>query len=437
MAEKPTGKHTTPIVGGARVRRAGSRRQGVLALFAVAAIALLAFAGYLLFVPREDEVVLSDYATARVTVQTLQDTLELGGTVAARRTAAVTAPEQGVLESLLVAEGDWVAEGAPLAVIDAETLRDTQRSTERALERELRDYDRLLLEHRYRLAALERTGERLQEQVADATDDLAETRELVEIGSATGSEQESAEERLDDARQSLEDHLASVEETIALHELARANAEADIAELREELDDLDERLAETRIEAPISGRVVSVADAASATGTVINQFATILTLADTRDPLIESAIEEQYVGDIESGRPVAVEVGGERLLGTIERIGQVASAADDGGTPTVEIDIALDTELELIPGSSALVEVLLGEIAGALVLPRGPFLTSGNRRYVYRVEGDAAFRTEVEYGAITDDRVQIVAGLSEGDHVITSSYQSFIDVTTVTLGGTE
>lgn len=437
MAENSTSKHTTPIVGETRVRRAGSRRQGVLALFAVAVIALLVVAGYLLFVPREDGVVLTDYATAVVTVETLQETVELGGSVAARRTATVTAPEQGVVESLFVAEGDWVTEGAPLAAIDAEALRDAQRATERALERELRDYDRLLLEHRYRLAALERTGERLEEQVDEASDELAETRELVEIGSATGAELEAAEERLDEARRSLEDHLASVEETVALHELARANAEDDISELREELADLEERQAATLVAAPISGRVVSVAAAATTTGTVLNQFATILTLADTRDPLVTSVIEEQYVAAIETGRPVAVEVGGERLLGTIERIGQVASASSDGGTPTVELDIALETNLELIPGSSALVEVLLGEIRDALVLPRGPFLTSGNRRYVYRVAGDTATRTDVEYGTVTDDFVQILAGLSAGDRVITSSYQSFIDVTTVTLGGTQ
>lgn len=437
MTENPMAKRSTPIVGETRVRRAGSRRQGVLALFAVAVIAVLVVVGYVLFVPRDEAVLLTEYTIAQVTVETLQDTVELGGTVTARRMATVTSPEQGVVESLLVAEGDWVNEGDLLAVVDAEPLRDALTSSERALERALRDYDRLLLEHRYRMAALERTEARLREQIADAEDDLAETRELVGIGSASRSELETAEKRVEDARASLEDHLATIEETVALHELTRANVDDDIAGLREEIVDLEERLMETRVRAPISGRVVSIADAATTAGAILNQFATILTLADTRDPLVESAIEEQYVAAIEPGRPVAIEVAGQRYLGAIERIGQVASAASDGGTPTVEIDVGLETDLELIPGSSALVEVLLGEISGAFVLPRGPYLTSGNRRYVYRVEGDVALRTEVQYGAVTDDRVQVVAGLSPGDRVITSSYQSFIDVTTVTLGGTQ
>ena len=94
----------------------------------------------------------------------------------------------------------------------------------------------------------------------------------------------------------------------------------------------------------------------------------------------------------------------------------------------------LDGDAEILPGSSALVEILIGEIADAVVLPRGSYLTSGNRRYLYHIDGETASRIEVEYGEITDDYVQIISGVQPGDQIITSSYQNYVDHQTVELG---
>ena len=81
-----------------------------------------------------------------------------------------------------------------------------------------------------------------------------------------------------------------------------------------------------------------------------------------------------------------------------------------------------------------LVEILIGEIADAVVLPRGQYLSSGNRRYLYRIDGGIATRIGVEYGEITDEYVQVVSGVQAGDRIITSSYQNYIDYQTIELG---
>ena len=81
-----------------------------------------------------------------------------------------------------------------------------------------------------------------------------------------------------------------------------------------------------------------------------------------------------------------------------------------------------------------LVEILIGEIADAVVLPRGPYLTSGNRRYLYRVDGETATRVDVEYGEITDEYVQVISGVQPGDRIITSSYQNYIDHQSIEVG---
>ncbi|MFW5738404.1 MAG: efflux RND transporter periplasmic adaptor subunit, partial [Spirochaetota bacterium] len=284
----------------------------------------------------------------------------------------------------------------------------------------------------------ERQRDKLEQALENARADLAETRELFEIGSATRTQVEDAEQAASDAGEAIADHEAEVEEAIALHELSLANYRDDIEATRLEIADIEERLAATTIRAPVSGRVVTIADAATVSGELLKQYASIVQIADTRDPLVESEIDEQYVPLIEVGREIAVETGGVRYEGAIERIGQIASTTNDGGTPTVEVDVAIETagdgsQVEILPGASALVEVLIGRIDDALVLPRGPYLTSGNRRYLYRVSDGRADRIEVEYGTITEDRVQVVAGVAAGDRIITSSYQSYVDRESVLL----
>ncbi|MFW5744982.1 MAG: efflux RND transporter periplasmic adaptor subunit [Spirochaetota bacterium] len=431
-------KTAAPIVRTGRVRRAGSRRQAFIALFVVAVIGGLMAGGYFLFVPGERDFTVTDATIATVTVETLLDTVELGGTVSARTTAIVTAPESGFLETLVVDEGDWVAAGSVLAILDTPSLDDDLVSLERSLERSLRELDRFTLQHEYDLRSFERQRDKLEQALENARADLAETRELFEIGSATRTQVEDAEQAASDAGEAIADHEAEVEEAIALHELSLANYRDDIEATRLEIADIEERLAATTIRAPVSGRVVTIADAATVSGELLKQYASIVQIADTRDPLVESEIDEQYVPLIEVGREIAVETGGVRYEGAIERIGQIASTTNDGGTPTVEVDVAIETagdgsQVEILPGASALVEVLIGRIDDALVLPRGPYLTSGNRRYLYRVSDGRADRIEVEYGTITEDRVQVVAGVAAGDRIITGSYQSYVDRESVLL----
>lgn len=427
-----------PIVGNQRVRRSGARRQAVIALFVVVFAGGVMTAGYFIFVPGESELTVTDYTAATVQVETLLDAVEIGGSVAARTTATVTTPEEGFMERLFVNEGDWVEEGALVARIDARDLADELESLERSLERSERELDRFLLEHEYAMRRSERTRSDLEEALEEARADLVEIRELRQIGSASRSEVEEAEGAVRRAEDALSDHDADAEEAVALHELSLVTYEDDIDATRESIVDLRDRMEETAITAPISGRVLSVSEDATVAGELLQQYETVLQLGDTRDPLVESEIEEQYVSLIDIGQPVAVEIGGERYEGAIGRIGQTASSSSDGGTPTVEIDISIAAEAgEILPGTSALVEVLIGQIDDALVLPRGPYLTSGNRRYLFRVDGTRAERIEVEYGSVTDEHVQVLSGVEAGDRIITSSYQNYVDRKNVTLGGKE
>lgn len=422
--------------GHGKVRRSGRKAQARIAVVVLFALGGVVGVAYIAFMGPEPPYVLTDYDVATATITTIEDSIELSGTVAARAEADVTAPEQGYLDRLLVAEGSAVAKGQPVLILDAAQLKDELESLERSLESSQREYDRVLLQREYEVARSQRSLANLREAVMAAEEDLIETQELLDVGAATRAEVADAEDRVENAQEAVEDLEAEIEESAALHELSVANYEDTLAVTEAEIVDVSERLAETTVTAPISGTVISLADTLSVAGAVIKQYDTLMSIADTRRPLVLTEIEEQYVPYVEVGRLVAVEISSGAYIGTIERIGLVASTTSDGGTPTVELDVGIDDEsVSVLPGGSAAVTILLGETPDALVLPRGSYLTTGNRRYVYRIEGDQAIRTEVTYGVVKDQSVQILSGLEAGDRIISSGYQNFIDEDVIELGG--
>ncbi len=87
----------------------------------------------------------------------------------------------------------------------------------------------------------------------------------------------------------------------------------------------------------------------------------------------------------------------------------------------------------VFPGAPVGVRISLGTKHDALWLPRAPFLTSGSQLTVFRVQGDTAVRMEAYFGIVTDQKVEVLSGLAEGDVVVTSSYQDFLQYPEITL----
>ena len=405
-------------------------------MFVLAVIAVAIVAAYVLLRQEGESYTLRDYSTAVVGVQTIQDDLQLGGTVRARTEATIRAPVSGILESLAVDVGDWVTPGHIVATIDAEALQDAYKAQQRNLVQNTRAHESLLLNREQAELNSAQIRRQLDVALVDAQEDLADAQELHTVGTITTTALENAETTADDARKALEDHDAAANIAEKLFQLARQDSEDNLEATRENLIDLEKQLEETRIRSPIEGRVVWTIDAITAIGEPIAQSTLILRVADTRDPFVETAIEEQYVSDISLGQQVVVTMSGRDVPGSIERIGLLAVIPADGGPPQVDLDLSVEVQdFEALPGGTALAELIVGVVPDALVLPRGPFLSTGNHLYLFKIDGNTAARTQATFGAVTERYVQIISGVSAGDEIITSSYQNYIDFETVDLGG--
>jgi HlyD family secretion protein len=163
----------------------------------------------------------------------------------------------------------------------------------------------------------------------------------------------------------------------------------------------------------------------------------LFTIADPASAIVELEVLEQYSALLAIGQSVRLTVGSANLTGGITSIGKVAQQSSDGLGATLVVKVRPDPDgtTKLLLGNTAVGTLDLGVKANAMTLPRGPYLTTGSQRYLYKVDGTRARRVVVTFGVTEGNTVEILSGVEPGDTIITSGYQNFAEYEEIELEG--
>lgn len=220
------------------------------------------------------------------------------------------------------------------------------------------------------------------------------------------------------------------------------NAEYEYNTALSNLTAAESDLAETTITAPMSGIVVGEPKPAGTMAVQGNSNPTvIMRIADTSQKQIMAKIDETDIGNIKVGQDATFTVDtytNQTFTAHVSKISQTdtSNTWDTNGTSTsssssssssasviyyyVTLDVD-DPDDVLRLGMTARVEINTAEKEDALVVPIAALKTNDNGSYVLRV--NASGQTEqvpVTTGIYSDEYVEILSGLSEGDRVSVS-----------------
>ena len=207
------------------------------------------------------------------------------------------------------------------------------------------------------------------------------------------------------------------EETLSpdLYEEARGR----LLMLEAQLDQIDAQIAKTEIRAPFSG-VVGLREVSE--GGYITPATTIARLQNLDPVKLDFSVPEKYIGTVRPGAEVELRiVGQERLFH-----GKVYAVEPriDPETRTVQARARVaNPERLLFPGAFAKVSLVLDEATDALMVPSIALVPGLQATTVFVVEDGVATARAVEVGQRTEDRVQILSGLSAGDLVVVTGVQ--------------
>lgn len=414
-------------------RTKSTRRKSILALILVAAAA----AGLYLYLGRsttEQQLVISDYDTAIVAVGDMVSSTESSGTVVLPVQATLVSQQDGYVSALLVKEGDQITEEDVLLILELPDLEESLKTYEVELEQAQLDLEEIHLTYGFTVSDDQRALDRLDEDILEAQEEVDERLALSQLKSSRMDEYESALETLEALEEDREDLLVEIEQGSSSYDISVRKQEAVIRKLELSMAEIQQDISEGSITSPIAGEILSINEDIEITGNYIEQSDSLLLVADRSEAYVDLDVYEQYAGLLTVGDTLSLTIGTDTLEAGIEKIGKIATLDSDGLTAMVTVRVRPITDSSLTPGASAVASIILGVNEDTLLLPRASYLTTGNQKYIYVIEGDQAVRTEVTYGDMEGGYVEILSGLEAGDLVITSSYQQFIDRKQVTLG---
>lgn len=324
----------------------------------------------------------------------LPSSFEAGGIVGARSTATIASRMLAPVLDVHVRAGDRVRRGATLVTLDGREVA-AYRSQAAATVASATDAVR----------AADADARSAQASVVLARATYERIRGLHAKRSATAQELDQAQSALDVA----EAHLAA----------ARAR-QASAASAREAADSASTAAAVTmtyaRLTAPFDGLVTS---RSVDPGSLATPGQPLLTLEDSAGFRLEVVVDEARAAQVAAGQSVDVRIGSSEAgqpTTCSATVSEVARVDPVSHSFLIKIDL---------PPKALMRSGLFGRARFAgpsrqtLTVPASAAVRRGQLTFVYRVDADNRARLQpVSPGATSADRLEILAGLREGDRVI-------------------
>ena len=326
--------------------------------------------------------------TVAVQRMDIKSTVEATGTIRPVDSVEVSSKITARINSVLVKENDTVTAGQVVATLDG------------------KDYEAKRDQAQYRVTNTRAKYNRMSY--------------LESIGAKSKSDLEDAEYNYDTAQSTLEE----------------ANSDAN----------------ETIITAPISGVVVGEPKTA---GTMAVQGSdnptVIMRIADLSKKQIKAKVDETDIGNIRIGQEATFTVDAftdKKFTARVSKISQTdvtnswdtssSASSSSSGTSVIYYYVTLDVddpENLLLPAMTARVVINTADRNDALVVPLSTLKTDAAGSYVLVLQEDGTQETRyVETGIYSDEYVEILSGLSEGERVV-STYTAKIVPMSMQAGG--
>lgn len=326
--------------------------------------------------------------------ETFVDRIMVTGSLVAREQILIAPEVEGPrIVKLEVEVGDTVKEGQLLAKLEQESLRARKAQQEANLRKA-----------KAAIAQAESSVEEAESTLKEARAQLKRAQPLVRKKHLSGTVFDQRQAAVDIARA----RLVNATNGVAL-------AQADEAQIKAQLRELDWNLSRTEIRAPASGlitrRNARIGDVVSGTKSALFH------LAKDAEIELEATVVEPKLARMSAGQPANVSVlGAGKIDGTVRLI----SAEIDPTTRLGKARIFLGQDPALRIGAFGRATIITRQSQG-LSVPVSAVLYDDANPYVQKVEAGKVKSTPVTLGLADNQRVEITSGLRKGDEVVAKS----------------
>ena len=316
---------------------------------------------------------------------------KVSGKVAAENTSTIMVAAAAKCTAVYVEAGDRVEAGDKICTLD--------------LASTLASYNAANISYSAAVQSYQDQKVILDQQVKLASDNVANTKALFDIGAASQLEVDQAEVNYKSAVAGRNSALSQLEAGIE-------SAKSGVEQLSDVMENVD---ANGNIIAPISGTLLSL----SATeGGYVSNAMPVATIDGADQMKITVSVSEALVPKLTIGdkASVTVSAAGKSFDATIRAVEQAANMQTQLYTVTMAVPADVTG---LLSGMFADVTFHTDRADNVVVVPTEAILTGGQEQHVYIVDGSAAKYVPVTTGLTGDGVTQITSGLTGGELLVT------------------
>ena len=359
-----------------------------------------------------------------VTRGTLVRDAQVNGRTIAALSSTLSAPASGIIE-LKVRAGDAVKVGDLLAVLDSPELKNSFDREMATLLQLKADVARERIQAQKQKLLAQRTSDEARLALTSANRDQQRVVKACDLGVIARVECLKAQDSVDAAKiRSLHANAdAGLETQSVAYEL-----DSRVQQMQRQhaiVNDLQRRVDELHLRAPIAGLVGSVAVIDRAK---VAENASLITVVDLSKLEVELEIPEIYADDLGIGMQAEVNIGVSQAKGSI------TSISPEVINRQVLARVRFDKQpVGLRQNQRVNARVLIENKANVLMLPRGPFFEQMGGRYVYVLKNDVAQKHSVQLGASSIESIEVIHGLKTGEKIVISGTDLFENAEVVRL----
>jgi HlyD family secretion protein len=216
--------------------------------------------------------------------------------------------------------------------------------------------------------------------------------------------------------------------TIAVDEAKLKQAEAQVAQSRATLNQLDEQLSYTTLVSPMDGEILSrdveLGDAVSSILVLGSTATLVMTIGDTRQVYVQGKVDEADIANVYLGQPARIKVESFRdkvFNGKVTKIAPLGVEKDN--VTTFEVRVSIDNSTgELKALMTANAEIVVEEHKNTLYVPEQALTYDNKKNATVNVPDakakDGVRSVAVKAGVANGSNTEILDGLKEGDTVV-------------------
>jgi RND family efflux transporter MFP subunit len=209
---------------------------------------------------------------------------------------------------------------------------------------------------------------------------------------------------------------------------------AQVQQAQSSLRDAQAQLAQTRIASPIEG---IVSERRMDPGAMATPGAPILTVVDIRRLWLDVPVQEQEAAQVTPGLRAEARFDaqpGRVYSGRVIRLNPAANPQSRAVTARVEIQ---NSDRRIKPGMFGRVRLVTERRPNVLVVPREAVVRDENAAYVFVAQEETAIRRPVQIGEEQGDVIEIRSGVEPGDQVLVQGHQQLKDGAKIRVAGGE